>query len=46
MKKSYAFYVAQLSVLTDELITKEEKLEILRVLQAAEDMAKLCEEKE
>lgn len=43
MKKSSAYYMAQLSVLTDELISNNEKLEIIRVLQAAEDVAKFTE---
>ena len=44
MKRSGAFHMAQLSVLTDELIGNEEKLDILRVLQDAEDTAKLVED--
>jgi len=46
MRKSSAYYMAQLSVLTDELIANNEKLEIIRVLQAAEDVAKLTENEE
>ena len=45
MEKSWAYYMAQLSVLTDEMISNNEKLEILRVLQAAEDVARLTEGK-
>ena len=46
MNKSSAFYMAQLSVLTDELISNNDKLAILRVLQASEDMARFSEKKE
>lgn len=46
MKKSAAYYMAQLSVLTDELIANNEKLEILRVLLDAEDIAKYSEKTE
>lgn len=44
MKKSWAYHMAQLSVLADELISKDEKLDILRVLQAAEAVAKFSEQ--
>ena len=46
MKKSIAYHMAQISVLMDELISTEEKLEILRVLQDAEDVAKYSEQVE
>ena len=44
MKKSWAYHMAQLAVLTDDLISNDEKLEILRVRQAAEDTAKFGEQ--
>lgn len=43
MKKSQAFYLAQLAVLRDASITFAEKLEILRVLADAEDLEKYRE---
>ena len=43
MKKSMAYFKAQISVLADELIPHHEKLEILRVLIDAEDVAKFSE---
>ena len=43
MKKSTAYYTAQLAVLADELISSNEKLDILRVLMDAEDVAKFTE---
>lgn len=43
MKKSTAYHMAQLAVLADELISAEEKLEILRVLQEAEGVAQYTE---
>ena len=36
--------MAQLSVLADEILTKEEKSEILRVLQYEENIAKWSED--
>ena len=46
MKKSEAFKMAQYSVMADELIESAEKLEILRILMEAEDIAKYGENKE
>ena len=46
MKKSTCFYFAQLAVLGAGGIGADDKLEILRVLMAEEDMRKLCEKHE
>ena len=46
VKKSEAFKMAQYSVMADELIESAEKLEILRILMEAEDIAKYGEKKE
>ena len=46
MKKSNCFYFAQLAVLGAGGIGADDKLEILRVLMAEEDIRKLCEENE
>ena len=43
MKKSEAFYKAQLAVLNDPNITFEETLEVLAVLMDEEKMAKFGE---
>ena len=43
MKKSDAYRLAQHSVLSDDLIESIDKLEILRVLMEAEDVAKYSE---
>lgn len=46
MKKSTCFYLAQMAVLGAGGIGADDKLEILRVLMAEEDIRKLCEENE
>lgn len=46
MKKSEIFYLAQVSVLTDNLLKVNDVLEILRELMSQEDLAKYVEEKE
>lgn len=43
MKKSEAFKLAQYSVMADDLIESAEKLEVLRILMEAEDIAKYGE---
>lgn len=43
MKKSQAFYKAQLAVLNDPNITYDETLEILAVLMEEEKLAKFSE---
>lgn len=43
MKKSRAFYLAQIAVLRDGELTYDEILEILAVLMDAEDSAKFSE---
>ena len=43
MKKSEAYNLAQIAVVTSPLISAENKLEILRVLMEAEDFAKFTE---
>lgn len=43
MKKSRAFYKAQLAVLNDPNMNFEETLEILAVLMKEEEMAKFAE---
>lgn len=43
MKKSTCFYLAQMAVLGATGIGADDKLEILRVLMAEEDIRKLCE---
>lgn len=45
MKKSQAFYKAQLAVLNDQDITFEETLEILAVLMEEEKLAKFSEKR-
>lgn len=45
MKKSQAFYKAQLAVLNDPNMNFEETLEILAVLMEEEKMAKFSERK-
>ena len=44
MKKSEIYNMTQIAVLTSPLITPENKLEILRVLIADEDLEKFMEE--
>lgn len=46
MKKSLAYYMAQMSVLADDLIDTSDKLEIIRILQEAETVAKYTEKAE
>lgn len=46
MKKSFAYYMAQMSVLADDLIDARDKLEIIRILQDAESVAKYTEKTE
>ena len=46
MKESYAFKLAQYSVLRDENLKEHEKLAILRVLIEREDLALFTEERE
>lgn len=46
MKKSEAYNLAQIAVVTSPLITPESKLEVLRVLMDDEDAAKYWEERE
>lgn len=46
MKKSLAYYMAQMSVLTDNLFDDKDKLEIIRILQEAETVAKYTEKAE
>lgn len=46
MKKSEAFILAQKAVLNDPFISTEEKLAIMRVLFAEEDLAKFLEKEE
>ena len=43
MKKSQAFYKAQIAVLHEEELTYEEKLEIVAVLMEEEKLAKFTE---
>ncbi len=44
MKKSEIYNLAQLAVMTNPAIHSAQKLEVLRVLMADEDMAKYIEE--
>ena len=46
MKKSMAYKAAQYSVLADAGLCAGNKLEILRVLMEAEDLALFCEKQE
>lgn len=46
MKKSKAFYLAQLAVLRDKELTYAEALEIIHVLVHEEEMAKFSEARE
>ena len=46
MKKSKAFYMAQLAVLRDKELSFEEALEIIHVLVHEEKMAKFSEKRE
>ena len=46
MKKSEAYNMAQIAIITTPTISPENKLEILRVLIAAENLALYCEEQE
>ena len=43
MNKSQAYKLAQLSVLRDECASDTCKLDVLRVLMEAEDLAEYCE---
>ena len=44
MKKSVAFRMAQLSVMADEILSKDEKFDILRILRTEESIAKYGED--
>ena len=46
MKKSMAYKAAQYSVLADAGLCGSAKLEVLRVLMEAEDLALFCEKQE
>lgn len=46
MKKSEAYNMAQIAIITTPTISPENKLEILRVLIAEENLALYCEETE
>ena len=46
MNKSLAYKYAQLSVLADDGLCGSNKLEVLRVLMEAEDLAEYCEKQE
>lgn len=46
MKKSEAYKLAQIAVVSTATIAPESKLEILRVLIADENLAVYCEERE
>ena len=46
MKKSEMYRLAQGAVLTNEYLSIEDKLEILRELMSKEDLEKFTEEKE
>lgn len=46
MKKSVAYHLAQIAAVNSPHISPENKLEVLRVLMAAEDLAIFCEEQE
>lgn len=46
MKKSKAFYLAEISVLQNEELTYEEKIEIVKLLAHEEDMARYSEKRE
>lgn len=45
MEKSYAYRLAQVAILNSN-ISNADKLDVLRVLMADEDLAKFTEEKE
>lgn len=44
MKKSEAYNLAQIAVVTSPSISPEAKLEVLRILFKDEDLEKFCEE--
>ena len=46
MKKSEAYNLAQIAVVLSPCIAPENKLEVLRTLMEAEDIAKFCEKQE
>ena len=46
MKKSECFKMAERAVIHHPVMTADDKLEVLRVLMANEDIAKYAEEKE
>jgi hypothetical protein len=46
MKKSTAYKLAQHALLTSSAVSGSEKLEVLRVLMEAEDLALFCEKQE
>ena len=46
MKKSEAFYLAQIAVLHERNLSFRDTLEILRVLMSEEDVAKLIEKRQ
>ena len=46
MKKSEAYKLAQVAVVSTPTIAPERKIEILRILIAAENLAIFCEEQE
>ena len=46
LKKSEAYYLAQVAVVSSSVISPESKLEMLRLLMEQEDLALYCEKKE
>ena len=46
MKKSEAYHLAQIAVVTTQTISPEAKVKVLRTLMEAEDMAVFCEKRE
>ena len=46
MKKSEQYRLAQLSILRDDRLSHEEKLEIVKTRMDNESMEKFCEERE
>lgn len=46
MKESEIYKLAQLSVLADDRLFSDQKLDILHELMNREDLAKLCERRE
>lgn len=46
MKKSEAYHLAQIAVITTQLINPENKIEVLRELIDKEELALFCEKKE